>query len=146
MYGLKDSLIGGITRATGLQLRNKNVVFVGFSEMVKGIALQFKDEQCHTYLAESDPTAAAQAGIEGFSLIPLNDALGMADVVLTTGDHTEITVDDLTTLKDGCLYGNIGSSSQINMAELRKQTARKIIKPLVETYTFSDGRKITVLD
>ena len=32
------------------------------------------------------------------------------------------------------------------MTDLRKESTRKIIKPLVESYTFADGRSITILD
>jgi adenosylhomocysteinase len=37
LYGLKDSLIEGIQRATGMDLTHKNVVFSGYGAIVKAV-------------------------------------------------------------------------------------------------------------
>ncbi len=87
--------------------------------------------------------------MEGFQVLTLEDALGYADIfITTTGNLNIITADHMGRMKDKAIDGNIGHfDNEIDMAGLKKvKGIRKTnIKPQYDMWTFPDGHSVLIL-
>jgi adenosylhomocysteinase len=100
-------------------------------------------------VTEIDPICALQAAMEGYEVVPVEDALAEADIYVTaTGNYNVITYDHMKNMKDGAIVCNIGHfDNEIDMATLNADTSvKKVnIKPQVDKHIFPDGHEIIVL-
>jgi adenosylhomocysteinase len=148
-YGTRHSLIDGINRATDVLIGGKSVLICGFGDVGKGCAESLKGQGARVAVTEVDPINALQALMEGFDVVTVEDAIGSADIVITsTGNKDIITLDHMRAMKDKAILGNIGHfDNEIDMAALeRDPNIRRInIKPQVDEFVFPDGHSIIVL-
>ncbi len=103
----------------------------------------------HVIVTEVDPTAAIEAVMEGYRVMPLRDAARIGDIFITvTGDTTVIGRDHMELMKDGAMLANSGHFD----VEIDKQALASLgtggtrrIREFVDEYTFADGRRIYLL-
>ena len=147
VYGCRHSLPDGIMRATDVMLAGKKALICGFGDVGKGSAQSMKAASAVTYVSEIDPICALQACMEGFIVCPLDDVVGIVDIVITTtGNKDIITLEHMSKMKNNAIVGNIGHfDNEIQMAELEKATKRLNIKPQVDKFIFPDGHGIIML-
>jgi adenosylhomocysteinase len=148
-YGVRHSLIDGINRGTDILIGGKVAVVCGYGDVGKGSAESFRGQGARVIVTEVDPICALQAAMDGFEVTTLEEALPIADFVITaTGNRDIVTVDHMRTMKHLAVLGNIGHfDNEIDMAGLAdvEGVQRETIKPQVDKWTFPSGRSIIVL-
>ena len=96
LYGCRESLLDGIKRATDVMIAGKVAVVCGYGDVGKGCAQAFRGMGASVIVTEIDPICALQAAMEGYRVMPVEDALATADIyVTTTGNKDIITLDHM---------------------------------------------------
>jgi adenosylhomocysteinase len=148
-YGCRHSLIDGINRATDTLIGGKVAIVCGYGDVGKGSAESLRGQGARVIVTEIDPICALQAAMDGFQVTTIEEALPIADIVITaTGNKAVLTVEHMTAMKHQAIVGNIGHfDNEIDMAGLAKVPGvrRETIKPQVDKWIFADGRCIIVL-
>ena len=114
----------------------------------KGLARRAAGMGANVIVCEVDATAALEAHMDGFRVMPRAEAAKYADVWCTvTGDLNVIDEPCYATMKDGAIICNSGHfNSEINIPWLEENCVKKeTIKPMVDEYTLADGRTIILL-
>ena len=148
-YGTRHSLIDGINRGTDVLIGGKAALVCGYGDVGKGCAEALKAQGARVAVTEVDPINALQAMMDGFEVKTVEQAIGWADIVITsTGNKDIITLDHMRAMKHQAILGNIGHfDNEIDMAAIeRDPKIRRInIKPQVDEFVFPDGHSIIVL-
>ena len=148
-YGTRHSLIDGINRGTDVLIGGKAALVCGYGDVGKGCAEALKAQGARVAVTEVDPINALQALMYGFEVKTVEQAIGWADIVITsTGNKDIITLDHMRAMKHQAILGNIGHfDNEIDMAAVERDTKiRRInIKPQVDEFVFPDGHSIIVL-
>lgn len=146
-YGTGQSTLDGIVRLTNRLLAGRTLVVSGYGWCGKGLALRARGMGCQVIVCEVDPTAALEAHMEGFSVMPRAEAAKHADIWVTvTGNLNVIDEPCYENMKDGAIICNSGHfNSEINIPWLEERCTKKNIKPMVDEYTLPDGRTIILL-
>ncbi|AKK30328.1 adenosylhomocysteinase [Mycobacterium sp. EPa45] len=148
-YGTRHSLIDGINRGTDVLIGGKKVLICGYGDVGKGCAESLAGQGARVQVTEIDPINALQALMDGFDVVTVEQAIGDADIVVTsTGNKDIITLEHMKAMKDKAILGNIGHfDNEIDMAALERSGAKRInIKPQVDEWIFGeDGKSIIVL-
>jgi adenosylhomocysteinase len=149
LYGCRESLADGIKRATDVMVAGKVVVVAGYGDVGKGCADAMKGLGARVMVTEIDPICALQACMEGYEVLPMDEAAKEGDIfVTTTGCCDVITLDHMKAMKNNAIVCNIGHfDSEIQIAALEREPGVKEleIKPQVDQFTFPDGKSIIVL-
>ena len=148
-YGCRHSLIDGINRATDTLIGGKVAVICGYGDVGKGSAESLRGQGARVIVTEIDPICALQAAMDGFQVTTLDEALPLADIVITaTGNRDIVTVEHMLMMKHQAILGNIGHfDNEIDIAGLARLEGvrRETIKPQVDKWTLPNGRAIIVL-
>jgi len=146
LYGVRESLVDGIKRATDVMLAGKIAVVAGFGDVGKGSAASLRQAGCRVMVSEIDPICALQAAMEGYEVTTMEDAAPRADIFVTaTGNIDVITIEHMRKMKDRAIVCNIGHfDSEIQVAALRNMRWHNV-KPQVDEIEFPDGKRILLL-
>ena len=146
LYGVRESLIDGIKRATDVMIAGKIVVVCGFGDVGKGSAASMRGQGARVLVTEIDPICALQAAMEGYEVVTMEQAATLGDIFVTaTGNLDVITLDHMRAMKDRAIVCNIGHfDSEIQIAALENM-AWDEVKPQVDEVTFPDGKRLIVL-
>ncbi|MEE9258732.1 MAG: adenosylhomocysteinase [Nitrospinaceae bacterium] len=149
LYGCRESLGDGIKRATDVMIAGKVLVVAGYGDVGKGCAQAMKDLGARVIITEIDPICALQAAMEGYEIVPMEEAVKEGNIfVTTTGCKDIIRIDHMEKMKHDAIVCNIGHFDiEIQVDALNKFPGiKKInIKPQVDKYTFPDGHSILLL-
>ncbi len=146
LYGCRESLVDGIKRATDVMIAGKIVVVCGYGDVGKGCAQALRGLGATVWITEIDPICALQAAMEGYRVVTMDEAAGLADIFITaTGNTGVITHDHMLAMKDQAIVCNIGHfDAEIDIAGLRAYKWENI-KPQVDHVIFPNGRRLIVL-
>jgi adenosylhomocysteinase len=146
LYGVRESLIDGIKRATGVMVAGKIAVVCGFGDVGKGSAESMRGQGARVMVTEVDPICALQAAMQGYEVVTMEDVAPIGDIFVTaTGNTDVITLDHMRAMKDGAIVCNIGHfDTEIQIAALRNFKWQEV-KPQVDEVEFPDGKRIIVL-
>jgi adenosylhomocysteinase len=146
LYGVRESLVDGIKRATGVMMAGKIAVVCGFGDVGKGSAEAMRGQGARVMVTEIDPICALQAAMEGYQVVTMEDAAPQGDIFVTaTGNTDVITLDHMRAMKDGAIVCNIGHfDNEIEIAAL-KNFKWSEVKPQVDEVEFPDGKTLIVL-
>jgi adenosylhomocysteinase len=146
LYGCRHSLIDGICRATDVMIGGKVAVVAGYGDVGKGCCASLKGQGARVIVTEVDPICALQAAMEGYEVMPMDEACAMGDIFVTaTGCCDVITEKHMRRMKHMAIVCNIGHfDSEIEVAKLLKYRWEEI-KPQVDKITFPNGRSIVLL-
>ena len=146
LYGCRESLPDGIKRATDVMISGKVVVVAGYGDVGKGCAAAMARQGARVIVTEIDPICALQATMEGYQVLPMQQAAPAGDIFVTaTGNIDVITLDDMRAMKDRAIVCNIGHfDSEIEVAALQNMQWSEV-KPQVDEITFPDGKRIILL-
>src|SRR5512135_2239248 len=148
-YGTGQSTVDGIVRATNVLLAGKKFVIAGYGWCGRGLASRARGMGAHVIVTEVDPLKALEATMDGFEVMPMMEAAKVGDIFCTvTGDINVIDGSHFEVMKDGAIVANSGHFNvEINIPALEKMSKGKpnLVRPFVEQYTTSDGRKINIL-
>ena len=147
-YGTGQSTLDGIMNATNLIIAGKTVVVAGYGWCGKGFAMRAKGMGAIVVVAEVDPVKAIEAVMDGFRVMPMEEAAKIGDLFVTlTGCADVIRDEHFRVMKDGVLLANSGHFD----VEIDKQAlaacSTKIWqrKPNITGYRMQDGRILNLL-
>jgi adenosylhomocysteinase len=148
-FGTGQSAVDAIMRATNRLLAGRTFVVCGYGMCGRGVASRARGLGAHVVVTEVDPTAALEAVMEGYRVMPLLEAARIGDVFVTvTGDKGVIRGEHLERMKDGALLANAGhfdvEIDKPALAALAEGRVRRI-RDFVEEHTLADGRKLNLL-
>ena len=148
-YGTGQSTLDGIIRATNVLLAGKHFVVAGYGWCGRGLASRARGMGSIVIVTEVDPLKALEATMDGFEVMPMEDAARIGDIFCTlTGDINVIDKNHFEVMKDGAIVANSGHFNvEINIPSLEKMSQGKpnLVRPFVDQYTTKDGRKINIL-
>lgn len=147
-YGTGQSTLDGILRATNLLLAGLKVVVAGYGWCGRGVAMRAKGHGADVLVTEINPTRALEATMDGFRVMPMNEAAKIGDVFVTvTGNKSVIAHEHFERMKNGAVVCNSGHFNvEIDIPALEKlSSGKKEIRPFVEEYALKDGRKVYLL-
>ncbi len=147
-YGTGQSTLDGVTRATNILIAGKTIVVCGYGWCGRGVASRARGMGAQVIVTEVSPLAALEAVMDGFQVMPIADAAPRGDIFITvTGDINVIDEPSFATMKSGAILANSGHfDAEINLKALGGMSeTKRTLRPFVEEYALSDGRKIVVL-
>ena len=147
-YGTGQSVWNGINRTTNLIVAGKKVVVAGYGWCGKGVAMRAKGLGAQVIVTEIDPIKAIEAYMDGFTVMPMNEAAKEGDIFVTvTGCDGVITEPDFMQMKEGAILCNAGHFDvEIDMKRLRAiATEAREMRANIMGYTLPNGRHIYVL-
>ena len=147
-YGTGQSTIDGILRATSLLIAGKVFVVGGYGWCGRGIASRARGMGANVIVSEIDPIRALEAVMDGFRVMPIQEAAKIGDIFVTaTGDVGVITKKEMQLMKDGAILANSGHFNiEVKVNELESiSTSKELVRPNVEEYTLKNGNKIYLL-
>jgi adenosylhomocysteinase len=148
VYGTGQSSLDGILRASSVLIAGKTFVVAGFGHCGKGVAMRARGMGANVVCTEIKPTAALKATLEGFRVMPMDEAAKIGDIFITaTGMKDIITGKHFDSMKDGALVCNTGHyDCEINLGDLEARAkGKREIRKDNEEYVMKDGRRIYVL-
>ena len=124
-FGTGQSTIDAIMRATNRLLAGRTIVVCGYGMCGRGVASRARGMGAHVIVTEVDPTAAIEAVMEGYRVMPIRDAARVGDIFITvTGDTSVIRGEHMELMKDGAMLANSGHFDvEIDKARPRRDSA-----------------------
>ena len=126
-YGTGQSVFDGINRTTNLIVAGKIVVVAGYGWCGKGTAMRAKGLGARVVVTEIDPIKAIEAVMDGFDVMPMQEAAKVGDFFITvTGCDAVIDKEDFAVMKEGAILCNAGHfDCEIDMAWLKANAVEK---------------------
>jgi adenosylhomocysteinase len=147
-YGTGQSTIDGIIRSTNILLAGKTFVVAGYGWCGRGLAMRARGLGANVVVTEVDPLPALEAVMDGYRVMPMSEAAKIGDIFVTlTGDINVIDRHHFEAMKDGAIVANSGHFNvEINIPALEEMsTEKRLVRPFVEQYELTDGRRIHLL-
>jgi adenosylhomocysteinase len=147
-YGTGQSTLDGVIRATNILLAGLKVVIAGYGWCGRGVAMRAKGLGANVIVTEIDPVKGIEAVMDGFSVLPMAEAVKQGDVFITvTGNKSVIRAEHFEGMKNGAVVCNSGHFNvEIDIPALEKlSSGKKEVRPLVDEYLLKGGRKIYLL-
>jgi adenosylhomocysteinase len=147
-YGTGQSVFDGINRTTNLIVAGKNVVVAGYGWCGKGVAMRAKGMGARVVVTEINPVRAIEAVMDGFDVMPMNEAAGLGDLFITvTGCRDVVGPEAFARMKDGAICCNAGHFDvEVDVAWLREHAvSAEEQRTNIMAYELEDGRRINVL-
>jgi len=148
VHGTGESSLATIAMTTNLSYAGKNVVVAGYGYCGKGVAKKASGQNANVIVTEVEPRRALEAHMEGYDVMPMNEAAEVGDVfVTTTGNRDVITREDFEEMKDGVLLANAGHFDvEIDLDALSDLAVDEYeARDGVRAYETADGRRLNVI-
>jgi adenosylhomocysteinase len=148
VFGTGQSSLDGILRATSVLLAGKVFVVGGYGHCGRGLAARARGMGARVVVTEIKPTQALKAILDGYEVMPMDEAAKIGDVFCTATGMKDILVErHFAGMKDGAVLSNTGHyDCEINLVELEKLAkSKREVRANNEEYTLKNGRRIYVL-
>ena len=148
VYGTGQSSLDGIIRSSNVLLSGKVFVVAGYGHCGRGCAMRAKGMGSRVVVTEVKPTAALKAIMDGFDVMPMDEAAKIGDIFITaTGMKDVILKKHFESMKDGAVICNTGHYDvEINIPELEELSSSvREIRENNHEYTLSNDRKVYLL-
>src|ERR687884_2016903 len=89
-YGTGQSTIDGIIPATNILLAGRTIVVVGYGWCGKGVAMRARGLGANVVVTEVNPVRAIEAVMDGFRVMPVNEASALGDVFITVTGNMHV--------------------------------------------------------
>jgi len=147
-YGTGQSTWDAIMHTTNLMVTGKTVVVAGYGLCGRGIAMRAKGLGANVIITEIDPVKALEASMEGYRVMPMDEAAPLGDVFITvTGCNRVIRKEHFLKMKNGVLLSNAGhfdvEVDKNDLASIAKKIETR--KPNIQGYYLEDGRILNLL-
>ena len=147
-YGTGQSVWDAIMHTTNLIVAGKTVVVAGYGWCGKGVAMRAKGMGAHVIVTEVDPFKALDATMNGFQVMPMDEAAKYGDVFVTvTGCKDVITPKHFAVMKHNALLTNAGHfDCEVDVASLAEMAvAQEVRRDNIVGYILPDGRVLNVI-
>ncbi len=145
-YGTGQSTWDGILRASNVLVAGKTVVVAGYGSCGKGVSLRARGLGAEVIVTEVDHFRALQARLDGFGVMPMEEAARRGDIFITvTGNKNVIRLEHIKAMKEGAILANSGHfDNEIDMKSLRAYAGEPLrVRPWFDQYLV-DGKRIFV--
>jgi adenosylhomocysteinase len=147
-YGTGQSVWDGILHTTNLIVAGKTVVVAGYGWCGKGVAMRAAGLGADVIVTEVDPFKALDATMQGFRVMPMDQAAALGDIFITvTGCRDVITPAHFAKMKNNAILCNAGHFDvEVDVAGLRAMAVKvEERRENIQGYTLPDGRILNVL-
>ena len=147
-YGTGQSTMDGIIRATNVLIAGKTFVVGGYGWCARGLADRASGMGANVIVTEIDPLKALEAVMDGFRVMPMDEAAPIGDIFCTlTGDLHVLDKHHFDAMKDGAIISNSGHFNvEINIPALEEMAEEKIrVRPMIDQFLMADGRRLNLL-
>ena len=147
-YGTGQSVSNGTNSATNLIVAGKTAVVAGYGWCGKGVSMRAKGLGAHVIVTEVDPIKAIEAVMDGFEIMPMDEAAKVGDIFLTvTGDIDVITERHFMQMKDGAICANAGHfDCEVSRADLERICTKKYeARKNIEGYVLPNGKTVFLM-
>ena len=147
-YGTGQSTIDGIIRATNILLAGSTVVVCGYGWCGRGIASRARGMGAKVVVTEVDPLRALEAVMDGYEVLPIQDAARVGDVFVTvTGNTSVIRKEHFLLMKDRAIVSNSGHFDvELQIAWLKKAAVKvRPLRDFVQEFTLPNKRRVYLL-
>ena len=147
-YGTGQSTVDGILRATNRLISGSVFVVAGYGWCGRGLAMRAQGMGARVIVTEVDPVKGLEALMDGFSVMPMDEAAPLGDFFCTvTGNIHVIRAEHFQAMKDGAIVSNSGHFNvELDLEALAEVTRnRRIIRPFMEEFTLGNGNRVYVL-
>ena len=147
-YGTGQSVWDGINRTTNLIVAGKSVVVSGYGWCGKGVSMRAKGLGAKVIVTEVDPVRALEAVMDGFEVMPMEQAAALGDVFVTvTGCADVIRREHFPLMKDGAILTNAGHFDvEVDMVGLREMAGECYeARHNINAYVMPSGKTLYVI-
>ena len=147
-YGTGQSVWNAINKTTNLIAAGKKVVVAGYGWCGKGVAMRAKGLGAKVIVTEVNPVKAIEAVMDGFDVMPMDEAAPLGDVFVTvTGCRDVITPDHFMKMKDGAILTNAGHFNvEVDCAGLEKiSVGKEERRENIMGYLLPNGRSVNLI-
>ena len=147
-YGTGQSTVDGILRATNRLISGSVFVIAGYGWCGRGLAMRAQGMGARVIVTEVDPVKGLEALMDGFSVMPMDQAASLGDFFCTvTGNIHVIRAEHFQAMKDGAIVSNAGHFNvELDLEALAEVTRnRRIIRPFMEEFTLANGNRVYIL-
>ena len=148
VHGTGEASLASMAMTTNISWAGRTVVVAGFGYCGKGVARKAAGQNARVIVTEIDPRRALEAHMEGFEVLPMDEAAAVGEVFITTTGNRDVLVrSHFEVMPDGAVLANAGHFDvEIDLEDLAAYAtdsweAREGIK----AYRLPDGRTINVL-
>ena len=149
-YGTGQSTLDGIIRATDMLISGKVFVVAGYGWCGKGLAMRARGMGANVIVTEIDSVKALEAVMDGFRVMPMEEAAKVGDLFCTvTGNKDILTKKHFKLMKDGAMICNSGHFDvEINIDDLKSlaQKVEKNVRAHVDAYTIGKKKLYLLAD
>ncbi|MFI5207260.1 MAG: adenosylhomocysteinase [Gemmatimonadales bacterium] len=146
-YGTGQSTVDGIIRATNVLLAGMTAVVAGYGWCGRGVAMRLRGHGAHVIVTEIDPVKALEAGMDGFQVMPMEQAVKTGDLFVTlTGNVNVVRMEHMRAMKDGAIVCNSGHFNvEIDLEGLAKAgKGPTALRNFVDEWVLN-GKRIVIL-
>ena len=147
-YGTGQSVFDGINRTTNLIVAGKYVVVAGYGWCGKGVAMRAKGLGARVIVTEVDPVRAIEAHMDGFEVMPMDEAAALGDIFVTvTGCSGVVTREHFLKMKDGAILSNAGHFDvEVDVAGLQALAVSHYeARNNIEGYELPNGKTVFLI-
>ena len=148
VHGTGEASLSSIAMTTNLSWAGKTVVVAGFGHCGKGVAKKASGQNADVIVTEIEPRRALEAHMEGYDVMPMQEAAAEGDVFITTTGNRDIIVDEhFDAMDDGVVLSNAGHFDvEIDLNALEAKAVDDYeARDGMQAYEMDDGRRIHVL-
>ena len=146
-YGTGQGVVSAIA-ALDILFAGKTVVVAGYGNCGRGMALRSKGLGANVVVTEVDPLRALQAVMDGYRVMPMEEAAPLADMIFTATGCTHVVARrHFEQLKDRAILANLGHFNvEIYVKDLEDLAVKKRpVREYVDEYTLPNGRCVYLI-
>ena len=147
-YGTGQSSWDAIMHTANLVVAGKTVVVAGYGWCGKGVAMRAAGMGASVIVTEVDPFKALDATMNGFRVMPMDEAARYGDIFVTvTGCKDVITPKHFAVMKHNAILTNAGHfDCEVDVAGLAAMAVkREVRRDNIEGFTLPGGRVLNVI-
>ncbi|MDD3621486.1 MAG: adenosylhomocysteinase [Methanofollis sp.] len=146
VHGTGESSLTAIMTTTNCLIAGKVLVVAGFGYCGRGVARKARGMGARVVVTEVDPRRALEAHMEGFDVMPMDEAAKVGEIfITTTGNTSVLTAQHFSLLRDGALLSNAGHFNvEIDVAWLEEHADEVERRDGIDTYHLGE-KKVHVL-
>ena len=147
-YGTGQSTIDGYLRAMNLLIASKRVVVAGYGWVGRGVAARMNGMGAKVYVTEVDPVRALEARMDGYEVLPMEEAAKIGDIFITaTGQTGVIRREHIVKMKDGAIMGNVGHFDVEVEAKFLLNESKSVreVRPSLDECLLKNGKRVYLI-
>lgn len=147
VYGTGQGVVS-VIGALNILFAGKTVVVAGYGYCSRGMAMRSRGLGANVIVTEVNPVRALEAAMDGYRVMPMDEAVKEADMIFTaTGCKDIVAKRHFEKIKDGTVLANLGHFNvEISVEDLEKMAVKKIrIRSNVDEYTLQNGNRLYLI-